>query len=122
MLDERLEPAGHAARRAWARGLLRRIWHDGECPDVAFKLLAINTRVPEPEVRKLFGLSYFGEAWSALESRSPALRYQRLMTSGLAVEMTRARSIRAALLHGVATFGLEQSIQLHAPPVQRTAL
>jgi hypothetical protein len=121
-LDERLEPASNAARRAWSRALLRRIWSGDLSSGVAFKLLSMNARVPESEVRKLFGLSYFGEAWSALESRSPALRRQRILVSSLPVEMMRARGIRSALLDGVLTAGLGPSVQIDAPSVQRTAL
>ena len=100
MLDERLEPASTAARRAWMRSLLRQLWYGDVCPARAVQLLSTTARLPKSEVSKLLVWRYFGEARSELESRSPALRRQGVLTSNLAAETRRARNILGGLLNG----------------------
>jgi hypothetical protein len=115
MLDERLEPASTAARRAWMRGLLRHLWYGDVCPARAFQLLSTNARLPGPEISKLLVSRYFGEAWSELESRSPALRRQRVLTSNLAAETRRARNILGGLLNGSLKIALSPEPSMHIP-------
>ena len=97
MIDDRLEPAVNAARRAWLRNNFRRAW---EVQDRRYALALVEALSLEPaEIVKRLGSDYFGAAWEAIEQGSPALGRQRVAVADLANEMSRAAGI-LRMLHG----------------------
>lgn len=90
LIDDRLEPAFIAARRAWLRGKLRRVWLASEqCDAVIFNALQLEAS----EVLKLLRSEYFGAAWTKIERASPALEKQRVAVANLANQAECAASI-----------------------------
>jgi GT2 family glycosyltransferase len=78
LLDETLEPAVDAARRAWLRKLLNIIWRESDCHIELINMLAECASLNKDITRRLTKANYFGEAWAELESRSPVLRRKRV--------------------------------------------
>ena len=92
-LDDRLETADAAARRARLRHMARLV-HCGADPDpVAASLL-----LPSPTIRAALERGPFGMGWEMLEAESPALRRRPVPVSDLAVQTARATAMRDALL------------------------
>lgn len=87
-LDDRLEPALAALRRAVWRARLRRLWRGEPGPS---ERLARALGVP---VEGMARARYFGAAWAAIEAASPALRPERVALADLARETARAVRIR----------------------------
>jgi hypothetical protein len=101
-LDERVEPARTAARRAWMRRLFGAIWRGSEAWAQPLMELAHKSQVSEPELKRLLVSRYFGEAWAQLEVRSPVLTRRPVMRKDLNLEMNRARQILCAINRRVA--------------------
>jgi hypothetical protein len=97
MIDDRLEPAFNAMRRAWLRKQMRRAWTGARGPCDAS--LAEALRLESTELSALVRTRYFGAAWAAIEERSPALARQRVAVAELANQAERAVSI-LRILHG----------------------
>jgi hypothetical protein len=93
MLDERFEPARIATRRAWIRGLLRKVWGASQSTANAVALLSRLSKVTGLEISALLKSTYFGEACAQLEKRSPALLKSTVPVSDLPNEMLIARRI-----------------------------
>ncbi len=90
-LDERLEPARDAARRAWLRGRARLAWQDRS---VIPPVLAAQLGVAATDESLLRGERWFGTAWEKLQSRSSWLsRRLRVPVSALPAETARAEQI-----------------------------
>ncbi len=81
-LDDALEPAEAAVRRARLRRTLRRV---PVTPDIARTL-----RLPIEAVAAALDAPWFGEAWATLEASSPALARTRVAVADLPGEMARA--------------------------------
>jgi hypothetical protein len=90
MIDDRLEPAFNAARRAWLRGKLRRLWlaSDRRCDAAITKALQLEAS----EISTLLQNDYFGSAWAAVQRASPALERERVAVADLANQAERAAS------------------------------
>jgi glycosyltransferase involved in cell wall biosynthesis len=97
MIDDRLEPAFNATRRAWLRKQMRRAWMGvrGSCDAP----LAEALRLGPTELSALMRTRYFGAAWAAIEKASPLLAKQRVAVADLANQAERAASI-LRMLHG----------------------
>lgn len=94
-IDDRLEPARAAARRAWLRGTLRRAWHEPAEPG---PLVAVARRLGMPAEGLTASLGRppaFGAFWTALEAESPSLARQRVPVAALARETALARALLA---------------------------
>lgn len=90
-LDERLEPATDAARRARLRAMAREAHRSG-----AAGLLAAALGLPAARLDRWLARN-FAVAWQRLELASPRLRRRRVPVSELPREMARATAIRDAL-------------------------
>lgn len=89
-LDDRLEPARDAARRAWLRALARRVW-SGDRP---VDRLAVRLQSNLSDVRDAMTAPWFGEAWERLQASSPRLGARAaIAVEALPREMARAGSI-----------------------------
>lgn len=91
MLDERLEAAWPAARRASLRRAARMV-HAGE-GDAG----ALATALACPALSRL-GSGSFGAVWETVEASSPALRRRPVPVSALAAQTRIARELRDRLL------------------------
>jgi hypothetical protein len=81
-LDDRLEPAVDAARRARLRALLRPAWEAGAAPQD----LRRDLRLAADEFDFVLEPRYFGEAWARAETLSPVLIGRRVRVEDLANE------------------------------------
>jgi hypothetical protein len=97
-LDERLEPAGNAARRAWMRSLLRTVWLGRKGSTNSLKNLSRGAKISKREIKTFSRSAYFGLAWAAFEASSPVLRHESVLTMNLAAETRRAQTILDFLL------------------------
>lgn len=94
LLDDRLEPARDAARRADLRARARHAWKAGFVPPALPRAL----QLPPAEMEALLGAEFFGAAWTALEAASPVLRRrERVSMIGLPVQAALATRLRNAL-------------------------
>jgi hypothetical protein len=99
MLDDRLEPALTCVRRAKARAKLRALWNASRAGVDAqhhFQQTAEELALPVETVQRWSKSPYFGTAWSAIESLSPALARIRLRPEQLNQETAAAETILAA--------------------------
>jgi hypothetical protein len=94
-LDDRLEPAADAMRRARLRARLRQAW---DTPRAPADRLAIRLGLPADEVAALLTEPHFGAAWAVVEARSPRLRRHRVPVSDLPRQTARAAALRDRLL------------------------
>jgi hypothetical protein len=90
-LDERLEPAADAMRRARVKARLRALWRGGP-GDVAAMGRMLGVRL-----EGMLPAPFFGSAWAAIESASPVLQRRRVKLAGLASETARAQALRDRL-------------------------
>ncbi len=97
LLDDRLEPAAHAARRAWLRQRLRRAWHRDLDGEVSLAALAVPLQLSPALLRARLDRPCFGMAMELIEAASPRLRRLRVRTEDLPAELRRARRILRAL-------------------------
>jgi glycosyltransferase involved in cell wall biosynthesis len=92
-LDDRLEPAIDAARRAQLRNLARLAWSRPglieRMSDFFAKLLLM---LPD-EVARVLNFPYFGAAWAELESRSISLLKRKVLIADLQNQTNQARAI-----------------------------
>jgi hypothetical protein len=105
-LDDRLEPAIHAARRAQLRRLVRIGWTSSEMRVRLIGFLAKQLLVMPTEIERVLALPYFGEAWAELELRSASLARRKVpvvdlenqteQATALVDACTRARKNEAA--------------------------
>ena len=98
-IDDRLEPAAAAVRRATLRNAARRCHGPASGGDLA--RLAAMLGLMEAEVRSALEASTFGSAWARIEAASPALVRQRVATAELYRETALARAIRHRLAVGL---------------------
>jgi hypothetical protein len=97
-LDDRLEPATDAARRAALRRRVREAWASGIVP----ASLAAALGVSPAAARAIPGHRFAGAAWEAIELASPSLRRRRVPVADLPEQTRRAHAI-LAVLRGVVT-------------------
>jgi GT2 family glycosyltransferase len=94
MLDDRLEPAINATRRAWLRRQMRLAWHAArETGDIQLGALSGALNLNPSELVDLLRLQYFGAAWSTMETITPTLLRQRVPVAELASQTCRATKI-----------------------------
>ncbi len=86
MLDDRLEPALNAARRAWMRHGLRRAWRRGVDSGPKLDSLATRLDLESQALRAMLDAPSFGLALEAVETSSPALRRVPVRTEDLPQE------------------------------------
>lgn len=97
-LDDRLEPALDATRRARLRHMLRAALRGGG-PGVAARETADVLGFSFEHLELLLsGSPYFGTVWDAVEAASPALRRQRVPVAHLARETRAAQTLLDRLL------------------------
>ncbi len=89
-LDDRLEPAMVCARRAAARGMLRRA---SVSPEHGFTDVSELLGLPVTEVASMVKSQCFGEAWHILEETAPLLTRHRVAVAGLQDEVNAAQAI-----------------------------
>ena len=95
-LDDRLEPAAKAERRASLRKRARAAYRAGDAPASLAAALELSTR----RLASMLKLGAFGESWSRIEGASPSLARQPLPVERLGAESARARLIRDRLRRG----------------------
>ena len=93
-LDDQLEPADDAVRRARLRGTARRAFASGTAPDG----LANRLGVQAAWLRGILQGPHFGAAWAAIEAASPLLARRRVPVNDLAGQTARARLERDRLV------------------------
>jgi glycosyltransferase involved in cell wall biosynthesis len=93
-LDERLEPARDAARRAWLRARLHRAWHIGVTESADIAAMADKLMMVADDLAGLMTSRYFGAAWAGVEERSPVLRRRRVRLADLSMQTEYARQLR----------------------------
>jgi glycosyltransferase involved in cell wall biosynthesis len=97
-LDDTLEPAVLAARRAELRGGFRRAWHaDPRARAAMLPALARRLELPLAALHAACAASYCLEGWSELEAASPALVRRLVPASHVQHELAEARRLRAQL-------------------------
>lgn len=97
-LDERLEPARDAARRAWLRARLHRAWHVGVTPSADIAVLVDKLMIAADDLAMLIASRFFGAAWAGVEERSPVLRSRRrVRLADLPAQTEYARRLRDGL-------------------------
>ncbi len=94
LLDERLEPARDAARRAWLRARLHRAWRSGVKEPADIGGLAVRLGMAADDLAMLISNRYFGAAWAMVEERSPILRRRRVRLVDLPAQTEFARRLR----------------------------
>jgi len=92
-LDDRLEPAIDAVRRASMRKVLRLAWSNPEQRYSRAQILSELLLMRSTEIASLVSKLYFGTAWADLELRSPLLRRRTVSVAELEHETELARSI-----------------------------
>ena len=96
-LDDDLEPASAALRRAALRARARAAWRargqDNEVWPGLARLLARGAGLPATSVRNWLAAVYFGQAWARIESESPFLARTRVARPALDREAAAARRI-----------------------------
>jgi len=97
LLDDSLEPALDAARRARMRRLARMAWSLRERCDRIVPMLSEALMMPYTETRKALSQPYFGAAWQEIERRCSCLAKRRVPVARLAYETEQARRILKAL-------------------------
>jgi hypothetical protein len=98
-IDDRLEPATDAARRATLRNGLRR--HHGRLPAPPLAALATALDLPVQAIAAALGEPAFGAAWNTIEAASPVLVRRLVATADLARQTVLARGIRNRLVAGL---------------------
>ncbi len=88
-LDDALEPAANAVRRARLRNRVRRAFAAGAVRAAFVRGLALDLGAPTEDVAAALHAPYFGEAWATLEARSPALARVKVAVADLPGEMSR---------------------------------
>ena len=96
-LDDALEPAAAATRRARLRSRLRRAYPAGESRGIAGHGLARDLGLAAETMATALSAPYFGEAWAAVEAVSPVLARVRVAVTDLPAEMARALRERDGL-------------------------
>lgn len=96
-LDDALEPASAAIRRARLRGRFRQVFARHRGGVAAAPGIARELRLPLETVLAALDATYCGEAWAVLEDASPALVRARVAVTDLPAEMARAVRERNAL-------------------------
>jgi glycosyltransferase involved in cell wall biosynthesis len=95
-LDDRLEGARHAARRARLRRRARALWAEGATDFWAVLALARDLALPSASVREKLAAPWFGTAWDALENASPDLRRSPVPTANVGDEIAHATALLRA--------------------------
>jgi glycosyltransferase involved in cell wall biosynthesis len=111
-LDDRLEPARDAARRARLRRRAR-VLHAAQ---MVSALLAQDLELSVPQFEQLLGQRFFGQAWADIEQASPVLLRQRVPVTDLPQQTARARAIRARLLATMPDVAARPADRLAAVP------
>jgi hypothetical protein len=93
MLDDRLEPALDAARRAELRRLVRTAWYNPGKLRGIVEILANRLLMPSTEMVRVLSLPYFGAAWTKLEASSPLLAKRKVPVADLENQTEQARTI-----------------------------
>jgi hypothetical protein len=97
LLDDRLEPATDARRRAGLRARLRNARTEGPgCAEPA-SALAAGFGLSVSRMREFVTMPFFGAAWAAAEAESPVLRRRQVALVDLARETAQALRIRDRL-------------------------
>jgi glycosyltransferase involved in cell wall biosynthesis len=99
-LDERLEPVGHALRRARICACLHAIWNVPLPSGRIIAGIARRLRLPPEDIAALLATPYFGACWAAVEARSPVLQRTRVALKDLTLETARAVTIRDRIRRG----------------------
>jgi hypothetical protein len=97
-IDDRLEPAADCARRAAARGALRRALQH---PDPNFAEVSEWLGVPVECLAGVIEPRRFGETWQRLEESAPCLRRRRVPVHALQDEVNAAQAILLVLCHDI---------------------
>jgi hypothetical protein len=98
MLDDSLEPALDAARRARMRRLVRMAWSIRGTCDRIVAMLSQALMMPSIEIWKALSLPHFGAAWQEIETQCTILAKRRVPVAKLAYETEQARATLKALL------------------------
>jgi hypothetical protein len=85
-LDDRLEPASDAFRRAIIRNYFRIGWQRSDHRDSICRFLSALLELPPAAIASVWRRRYFGEAWAELEDRSPVLARHRVPVAELAAQ------------------------------------
>ncbi len=100
-LDDALEPAANAIRRARLRNRVRRAFAIGSIRATCARSLAPDLGMPATAVADALRSSCFGEAWAILEAGSPALARVQVAAADLPSEMADAlRELSVARAQG----------------------
>jgi GT2 family glycosyltransferase len=102
IVDDRLEPAMDAARRARLRRLARLAWSSSEQCWGSVKNLATILGVDSEKIVQILSGSYFGAAWSELERISVPLHKRKVLVTDLESQTQLARAILNAELQSTA--------------------
>lgn len=97
LLDDRLEPARDATRRAWLRGRLYQAWRRGAREIAEIGRLADKLGMTVDDLAVLITSRYFGAAWAMVEERSPVLRRRRVRLADLPTQTDCARRLREGI-------------------------
>ena len=95
VIDDRLEPAKAAARRAQIRRVVRIGWSSPRILPHIVPFLARELLMLPSEIYRVLSATYFGAAWAELESRSATLIRRRVLVADLAEETKQAQAILA---------------------------
>lgn len=102
-LDDRLEPAHAATRRALLCGRLRRIWRSGSATPRELRRMASRLALSPDDLARFFaakgpdGTLSFGAAWDCIAAHSPALRPRLVPLADLPAETAHAMRMRDRL-------------------------
>ena len=91
-LDDALEPAAAAVRRARLRWQTRQVFARDACSGPMLRGLALDLGMREGAVATALRTGYFGEAWARIETSSPVLARVRVPVAQLEAEMAAAMS------------------------------
>jgi hypothetical protein len=94
-IDDQLEPACDAMKRATLRQLLRAAWKNPTY--TAIESVARSASLDGARLSRLMSFEYFGAAWAELERDSPVLVRKPVLVSDLGNQITKAISILSSL-------------------------
>ena len=94
-LDDALEPAAAAGRRAWLRALARAAWRTPDPERLAE--LADELCLAPAGLRTVLRTRFFGQAWERLEESCAVLARSRVPASDVLAETERARELLSSL-------------------------
>jgi glycosyl transferase family 2 len=94
-IDDQLEPAADAVKRATLRRAFRAAWKNPT--RAALESIAGSVSLDRATIGRLMSFEYCGAAWAELERSSPVLIRRSVLVSDLGNQMTKAVSILSCL-------------------------